>query len=158
MKERRLAREIAVQSLYEMVQADTPLHRALGSNVKRRAASESSEQYASRILQALQEQEERVEGEIRRALQNWSWERVSLVERCVLRMGTVELLDFQDVPVQVIIDEAIEIARKFAGPDSGAFVNGVLDRIAKTCDRGCDRRGDATPDNVPPGNGGGENE
>ena len=54
-----------------------------------------------------------------------------MVDRCVLEMAVVELMRFPDVPVSVVIDEAIVIARKFGSEDSGKFVNGVLDRIAR---------------------------
>ena len=54
-----------------------------------------------------------------------------MVDRCVLEMAVVELLRFPDVPVSVVIDEAIVIAKKFGSEDSGKFVNGILDRIAR---------------------------
>ena len=55
-----------------------------------------------------------------------------MVDRCVLEIGAAEILKYDDVPVAVVIDEAVAIVRKFSTDESGAFVNGVLDRIART--------------------------
>jgi len=128
---RRLAREIAVQTLYEVAQSDTTWQAALRSNVERRKGDAQAHAYAERLLTAVEARREEVEARIAAALAHWSWERVALVDRCVLQVSTVELLAFPDVPVRVSLDEAVEIARKFSTEDSGGFVNGVLDRIAR---------------------------
>ncbi len=64
-------------------------------------------------------------------LENWTMDRLSAVDRNILRLGTYELLYEMDVPIEVTIDEMIEIAKKYGTDNSGKFVNGVLDRIAK---------------------------
>jgi N utilization substance protein B len=61
---------------------------------------------------------------------NWRLERMSRVDRNILRLGTCELLAARDVPVKVVINEAVELAKRFGTAESSAFVNGVLDRIA----------------------------
>ena len=61
---------------------------------------------------------------------NWRLERMSRVDRNILRLGACELLAFRDVPVKVVINEAVELAKRFGTAESSAFVNGVLDRIA----------------------------
>jgi N utilization substance protein B len=71
-----------------------------------------------------------VDDRIRGASVNWRLERMTRVDRNVLRMGTWELLERRDVPRAVILDEAVEIAKRFGTELSGKFVNGVLDRIA----------------------------
>ena len=65
------------------------------------------------------------------ALEHWDLGRVALVDRCVLEVGAAEILFFPDVPLKVAIDEAVDVVRKFSTDESGAFVNGVLDRIAR---------------------------
>lgn len=62
-------------------------------------------------------------------LKNWDLDRISAIDRAVLRMATCELLHFEDVPPKVTIDEAIEIVKRFSTPQSGDFVNGVLDAV-----------------------------
>ena len=61
---------------------------------------------------------------------NWRLDRMSRVDRNILRLGSVELVAFPDVPVKVVINEAVELAKRFGTAESSAFVNGVLDRIA----------------------------
>ena len=72
---------------------------------------------------------------IRGASKNWRLERMTRVDRNVLRLGAWELAHQRDVPRAVILDEAVEIAKLFGNEESGAFVNGVLDRIADDCGR-----------------------
>jgi N utilization substance protein B len=64
------------------------------------------------------------------ASKNWRIDRMSRVDRNILRLGACELLAFRDVPVKVVINEAVELAKRFGTAESSAFVNGVLDRIA----------------------------
>jgi N utilization substance protein B len=68
---------------------------------------------------------------IGRASEHWKVDRLAAVDRAVLRIATFELLHERETPAEVVIDEAVEIARRFAGDKSPAFVNGVLDVIAK---------------------------
>jgi N utilization substance protein B len=69
------------------------------------------------------------------ASKNWRIERMSRVDRNILRLGACELLAFRDVPVKVVINEAVELAKRFGTAESSAFVNGVLDRIASAVGR-----------------------
>lgn len=73
-----------------------------------------------------------IDGKISVCLENWHIERLSSVDRCVLRLGTYELLYEQDVPIEVTLDEAVELAKKYGTENSSKFVNGVLDKIAKS--------------------------
>ena len=66
---------------------------------------------------------------------NWRIDRMSRVDRNILRLGACELLAFRDVPVKVVINEAVELAKRFGTAESSAFVNGVLDRIASAVGR-----------------------
>lgn len=72
---------------------------------------------------------------IRKASKNWRLERMTRVDRNVLRLGAWELANQREVPRAVILDEAVEIAKRYGTEESGAFVNGVLDRIADDCGR-----------------------
>lgn len=68
------------------------------------------------------------------AADNWRWERIGIVERNILRLGVLELRA-GEVPPKVVIDEALHLAHLFGGPRSPAFINGVLDRVARTLGR-----------------------
>jgi transcription antitermination protein NusB len=77
----------------------------------------------------------RVDELIAAASKNWRIDRMSRVDRNLLRLGASELVAFHDVPVKVVINEAIELAKRFGTAESSAFVNGVLDRIASAVGR-----------------------
>jgi len=72
---------------------------------------------------------------IRRSTENYDLRRISAVDRNVLRLAIYEMLFREDIPPVVSINEAIELAKKFGGPDSGRFVNGILDRVRKELPR-----------------------
>jgi N utilization substance protein B len=69
-----------------------------------------------------------------KAAENWRWERVGVLERNILRLGIWELLT-ERAPPKVVIDEGVQLAHLFAGPRAAAFVNGVLDRVARELGR-----------------------
>jgi N utilization substance protein B len=132
LSDRRLAREIAVQTLYEMDQSDEAWPRALAANAVRRNAGPPARAYAERLVRSVSEHRDAIREAVTSALENWALDRVAMVDRCVLEVGAAEILYFEDVPVAVAIDEAVAVVRKFSTDEAGAFVNGVLDRIARS--------------------------
>jgi N utilization substance protein B len=76
-----------------------------------------------------------VDEAIRKASTNWRIERMARVDRNVLRLGAWELIHHTEVPRAVILDEAVELAKRYGSEESGAFVNGVLDRVAENLGR-----------------------
>jgi N utilization substance protein B len=131
VSDRRVAREVAVQTLYEIAHTEEPFERALESNVERRRGNAGVRAYAERLVSTVEAHRQAIHEQLAGAIDNWSIERVAMVDRCVLEVGCAEILYFPDVPVAVVIHEAVDIARKFSTDESGPFVNGVLDRIAR---------------------------
>ncbi len=86
--------------------------------------------FARELVAAASERTTEVDELITSASKNWRIDRMSRVDRNILRLGACELLAFRDVPVKVVINEAVELAKRFGTAESSAFVNGVLDRIA----------------------------
>jgi N utilization substance protein B len=74
---------------------------------------------------------EEIDKVLREALTRWDLKRLAVIDRCVLRIGVAELLYEPEAPTRVVLDEAIEIAKQFGSSESGRFVNGVLDRVAR---------------------------
>ena len=68
---------------------------------------------------------------IRKITENWEFKRIAIIDRNILRFSICELLYFKEIPIKVTIDEAIEIAKKYSTEESGRFVNGILDQVAK---------------------------
>ena len=87
-------------------------------------------EYADALVRGVRDGAEKLDERIRAASQNWRLERMARIDRNALRLGAYELLTRSDVPRAVILDEAVELAKRFGGEESSKFVNGVLDRIA----------------------------
>ncbi len=101
--------------------------------------------FAEALIQGVLENREQIDAQIRELVENYSLDRVAVVDRNVLRLAAYELGHAVDVPARVILNEAIEVAKMLGGTDSGAFVNGVLHRLAAQL-----RPASAsTPDNSP---------
>lgn len=98
--------------------------------------------FARGLVEAASQRTAEIDEMIASASKNWRIERMSRVDRNILRLGTAELMAFRDVPVRVVINEAVELAKRFGTAESSAFVNGVLDRIATAVGRTADAPGD----------------
>ena len=94
--------------------------------------------FAREIVAAARAESAKIDELIVTSSKNWRIERMSRVDRNILRLGTCELVAFPDVPVKVVINEAVELAKCFGTAESSAFVNGVLDRIASAVGRSPD--------------------
>jgi N utilization substance protein B len=91
--------------------------------------------YAEAIVLGVMADRESVDERITRASEHWRLSRMTRVDRNVLRLATWELVHQPGTPRAVILDEAVELAKRFGSEDSGAFVNGVLGRVADDCGR-----------------------
>ena len=130
MGSRREGRELAVQALYQLEVTGDKAGGSLEGFWGHFQASEAARAFAMALVAGVQDDRGRIDRLIADAAEHWQVKRLSKVDVSVLRVATGELLGCDDVPTRVAIDEAIEIARRFGGEDSAAFVNGVLDRIA----------------------------
>ena len=86
--------------------------------------------FAGELVTCTRERVAEIDDAVQSASRNWRLDRMSRVDRNILRLATCELRHFPDVPVKVVINEAVELAKRFGTADSPAFVNGILDRIA----------------------------
>jgi transcription antitermination protein NusB len=94
-----------------------------------------AQEFATSLVSAAVTRSAEIDELITTSSKNWRIERMSRVDRNILRLGACELLNFRDVPVKVVINEAVELAKRFGTAESSAFVNGVLDRIATAVGR-----------------------
>ena len=95
----------------------------------------TAQAFARELVAAAAERAGRIDELIAGASKNWRIDRMSRVDRNILRLGACELIAFGDVPVKVVINEGVELAKRFGTAESSAFVNGVLDRIASAVGR-----------------------
>jgi N utilization substance protein B len=103
---------------------------AVAEFVRNREELVEDDPYLSRLVVGVWRRVDELNELIRRHSTNWRLERMAVVDKNILRIGSYELTSEMEVPHKVIINEAIEIAKKYGSEDSPAFVNGVLDRIA----------------------------
>ena len=134
MSARSKARKRALDILFQAdVRGDLPA--TILAAEARRAAGEPARQaswlYAREIVDGVIDNQDAIDEQITTFAKDWSLARMPAVDRAVLRIATWELLYNDDVPAAVAIDEAVELAKEFSTDDSGAFVHGVLARIAR---------------------------
>lgn len=127
---RRKAREIVLQALYEAEFSDRTREEIIKSQADERASSEDTVEYATTLFASVLDHVDRLDDEIRNAVEHWDFGRISLVDKSILRFAMAEILYFHEIPTKVIINEAIDIAHKYSSSDAGKFVNGVLDKFA----------------------------
>ncbi len=133
MLARHRARRIAVQALYSREINDVPLDELLAfSWITGEDAAGADLEFARLLVSGTIEAADTVDTLIREHLQHWDLERTALVERSILRVAVYSLRFQRDIPPQVTIDEAVELAKSLASDDSYRFVNGVLDAINRT--------------------------
>lgn len=136
MASRRKARILAFQAIYAWDSSGGKAEGILDfgwlEEDKRAALDEEVASFARLLVAGALENREAVDAAIASHLQNWSFERLKKVDLAVLRIGAYSLLYQRDIPAQITIDEAIEIAKEYGSEDSYRFINGVLDGIWKT--------------------------
>ncbi|MGQ0734095.1 MAG: transcription antitermination factor NusB [Acidobacteriota bacterium] len=133
---RRQAREAALQMLYladlgQREPADIAANHAALVGPDTLDLDEDARAHAGRLARGAWEQRSELDEYIGDAARNWRVERITTVDRSILRLAVYELLAAPSTPPKVVIDEAIELARAYSGDEAAKFVNGVLDGIFK---------------------------
>ena len=122
---RRTAREKALQALFQIDVSNTESTLAIEHVLE----GETSDDYLNQLVVGVVEQKEEIDALISENLEKWSLDRLATVDRNLLRMAAFELKFSQDIPDNVILDEAIEIAKIYGDDQSSKFINGVLSKI-----------------------------
>jgi transcription antitermination protein NusB len=128
---RTKARECALQILYQWDITRWPMDRVVGRFWQVRSGTDEMKAMAERLARGAQREVERLDDAIGRASSHWRLERIAAIDLNILRLGTYELKEEPGTPSSVIIDEAVELAKRFSEADAPAFVNGVLDAIMR---------------------------
>lgn len=129
---RRQARELVVQALYQCDVAGDAMERAVEQLAESEGAALADMDYFYRMARGVWRRREELDRRITDAAEHWALERLSIVDRNILRLGLHELLSEPELPAGVIINEAIELSKRFGGEGTSRFVNGILDQAAKT--------------------------
>lgn len=108
------------------------MERALDATLERRQVSPRRLPYLERLVRVFADNRDRIDAAVASAMDNWRLDRLSLMDRGILRVGTTEIICIDEVPGRVAIQEAVRLAQRYGGDDSSRFVNGVLDRVYRT--------------------------
>ncbi len=128
---RRLARELALKILYRYEEGDKNLDGIFSEIFESKKYAHGDKEFCEQLVGLTVRNLEVIDNRIMAVLKNWPYDRISVIDKTILRLATCEILYFSDIPVQVSINEAIELGKKFGGGDSGKFINGVIDAVRK---------------------------
>ncbi len=132
---RRLARELVLQSLYASESGETQPEESFADIIKDQGLKEKNVQFAHTLFSLTMQHRDWADGQIAKLAEHWDINRIASIDRTILRMALVELEHIPDTPVKVVLNEAIELARKFSTSESPGFVNGILDGYVKKMEK-----------------------
>ncbi|AGX05449.1 transcription antitermination protein NusB [Bacillus sp. NRRL B-14911] len=127
---RRTAREKALQALFQIDVSQADPSEAIDHVLE----GEEGDEYLTLVVTGVLENKEEIDSLIKQYLEKWKLERLATVDRNLLRQGVYELKYSKEVPANVVIDEAIEIAKIFGDDNSSRFINGVLSKVKDSLD------------------------
>lgn len=132
MGKRHRGREVALQILYGIDLTGEESKVAFERAIESFALAPEVSDFALFLVRGVAEDREQLDALIGQVSEHWRLDRMSVVDRNILRVAAYELIHAPDVPARVVLDEAIEIAKSFGTEASPAFINGVLDQLAAT--------------------------
>ena len=131
MGARRKARELALQMLFQHDMSGNQPDMILSTFEELQKSKPNTREFATKIFRGTVDNLTKIDDMIQAQADNWRLSRMAVVDRNIIRMSVYEFLHETDTPKLVIIDEAIEIAKKFGTQKSSQFINGILDGILK---------------------------
>lgn len=136
MRKRTQARECAIKILYQINITNYSKEEVLADFWQNNPAKEDVQFFARKLVDGTLEHLEVIDKIVSKHTQNWQIDRMAVVDRNILRSATYELLFLSDeIPPKVVINEAVNLAKKYSQEEAGRFVNGVLDNINHTEER-----------------------
>jgi len=129
MKKRTRSRELALQFLYQVDLLKDPSIDGLTEFLREEGGDAETARYARVLVEGTFDSIPELDDEIQLVAQNWQIDRMAVIDRNVLRMAAFELLHCDEIPPKVAINEGIELGKRFSTQNSGAFINGILDKI-----------------------------
>lgn len=129
---RRDAREKVIQALYQLEfhSDDHPFPADWLESL-----NEQDRQFYHELFSGVRAHRERLEAQIKPRLRGWTWDRLPVLDRAVLRLGVYELMYRDDIPPEVTLNEAVELAKRFSTEQSARYINGVLSQIRRHFDK-----------------------
>ncbi len=131
MSRRRQGRELVLGCLYAYFSTGESVDQVFEGQARRASCDTVTGEWAKQLFRNAIDNAEAIDRAIRDNAEKWDFGRIGQVEKNILRLAIAELRFCLDTPPRVVINEALELAREFAGDDSRAFINGILDRVYK---------------------------
>jgi len=128
---RRKSRELALQALYQWNITRQDPFLILDQQMANFSPSGEEDEFAQQIVVGVLKHYNHIDELIEKFSEHWRLDRISIIDRNILRMAIFELLFREDIPPRVTLNEAIDLGKRFGSEDSSAFINGILDRIQK---------------------------
>lgn len=135
MGTRRQARELAMQALFSMDMSCSFSEQELDDYCRSFPPGKRFHEFFEHLVNGVLKNRAHIDQVIERYSSNWKIRRMACVDRNILRIAVFELLYCEDIPAKVTINEAIDIGKRFGAPESGAFINGILDSIRMAIDK-----------------------
>jgi len=132
---RSKSREIALQVLYQIDMSDGDAEEVFNLFWHHFTPSDDLKDFTQLIVEGVQHHREEIDAIIEHYSEHWRLKRMTIVDRNILRLAIYELLFSADVPTKVVLNEAVELGKKFGSHKSGSFVNGILDKVAHRIER-----------------------
>lgn len=127
---RKASREVAMKLLYQLDIQKEDRDDQIANVIEENGLEAGDKKYVLDIVEGTEKNKETIDTAIEASSSSWSLSRISKVDLSILRLAIYEINYREDIPVSVSINEAVELAKKYSGDDSGSFVNGVLGKIA----------------------------
>ena len=133
---RRRARDITFKYIYMMFYGNEDVNEAIDSILtidsdEKESLEEDEKEYLNKVVEGLKVHKEDIDKLILSKLKNWTIDRIFKIDLAILRLATYEIMYFEDMPIKVTANEAVELAKKYGNDSSQTFVNGVLREIIK---------------------------
>jgi transcription antitermination protein NusB len=136
MGQRRFSRELALKFLYQFEFNKADFDDQMASFTERTSSKEEVKAFMEELVAKVLNHMEEIDGILKKYSEHWALDRMTVIDRNILRLGVCELFYSQTIPPKVVINEAVEIAKKYGSEESPDFINGILDKIFKEMPRG----------------------
>lgn len=131
IKSRRKARQLALEVAYRLDLLSEEVNSTCQDVLSREECDNMCREFLTVIITSLEQHIDKIDELIKDSLVNWDFDRLSYIERAIMRIAVAELLGAADVPYKVTLSEAVELAKTYSTPSAAAFINGILDNIVE---------------------------
>ena len=128
---RREARELALRMLYQIELGHQPINEVIEAGLAQSQLDAKNRTFAEDLTRGTFQNQREIDGKLSQIANEWATERQAVVDRNILRLAAYEMLHRPDSPVAAVVNEAVELAKKYSTAESGRFVNGVLGALAR---------------------------